>query len=198
MRPPKWPLLIPFCLYASHCKRNMATPSFPALHSPCPFPTQQASPLQEAALYQVHADTVLVLEHRPSPASLSRESGRAGFGPGQVMLGAGALGGPVGDGLIQVLQGSLLQGVRPEGACATGPQEVLCVLQEAAQASEAGHIHVFPHQPHLGPPEGHSRRWVPERAVKSGAPAHGELSLRRKYKSRSLQLLTSLPPQPLH
>lgn len=142
--------------------------------------------------------TLLVLEHRPSPASLSRESGRAGFGPGQVMLGAGALGGPVGDGLMQVLQGSLLQGVRPEGACATGPQEVLCVLQEAAQASEAGHIHVFPHQPHLGPPEGHSRRWVPERAVKSGAPAHGELSLRRKYKSRSLQLLTSLPPQPLH
>lgn len=113
-------------------------------------PTQQASPLQEAALYQVHADAVLVLEHRPSPTSLSRESGRAGFGPGQVMLGAGALGGPVGDGLMQVLQGSLLQGIRPEGACATGPQEVLCVLREGAQVSEAGHIHVFPHQPQLG------------------------------------------------
>lgn len=160
-------------------------------------PAQQASPLQEAALHRVCADAVLVLEHQTNPGSLSWESGRAGFGPGQVMLGAGARGGPVGEGLTQVLQGSLLQGIRPEGASVTGPQEVLHVLQEGAHVSEAGHIHVLPHQPQAGP-KGHSRRWVPERAVESGALAHGELSPRRKYKSRSLHLLTSLPPQPLH
>lgn len=160
-------------------------------------PAQQASPLQEAALHRVCADAVLVLEHQTNPGSLSWESGRAGFGPGQVMLGAGARGGPVGEGLTQVLQGSLLQDIRPEGASVTGPQEVLHVLQEGAHVSEAGHIHVLPHQPQAGP-KGHSGRWVPERAVESGALAHRELSPRRKYKSRSLHLLTSLPPQPLH
>ena len=115
MRPPKRPLLIPL----SVSMRLIADGTWLLLPSQhyillALSPAQQASPLQEAALHRVCADAVLVLEHQTNPGSLSWESGRAGFGPGQVMLGAGALGGPVGEGLTQVLQGSLLQGIRPE------------------------------------------------------------------------------------
>ena len=148
MRPPKWPLLIPpsvsMLLIADGTWLLLPSQHYILLAL---SPAQQASPLQEAALHRVCADAVLVLEHQTNPGSLSWESGRASFGPGQVMLGAGAIGGPVGEGLTQVLQGSLLQGIRPEGENATVPQEALRVLQEGAQVSEAGHIHVFPHQP---------------------------------------------------
>lgn len=51
-----------------------------------------------------------------------------GFGPGQVMVEAGALGRPVDGGQGQVLEGALLQGIAAEGANAIGPQEVPCVL----------------------------------------------------------------------
>lgn len=108
MRHPEWPLLIPlspslcFSLQIEHCYFFLLPSitfslTFPPPSRPHPCKKQRSTKF------------VLKLYWFWNIAQLPRECGRAGFGPGQVTLGAGALGGPVGGGQGQVLERAPLQ-----------------------------------------------------------------------------------------